>query len=342
MKLAFSSLGLIIFAAIAILVANSAYTVNEQEQVVITQLGRPVGDSVVDAGLHFKKPFVQQVNRIDKRFLEWDGDPTEMPTKDKTYIIVDTFARWRIANPLEYFEKLSDEGSAQSRLDDILGSETRNAVAKHELIEIVRTTKDRKPLTDDILGDASEEISTLYPINKGRTILETEIYAAAVDKLSEFGIELLDIRFKRINYNPQVEKTIFTRMISERRQIADRFLSEGAGEAAKIMGSKERDLKEIASKAYKQVQTIRGAADAQATEIYADAYNQSADAADFYAFLKSMEVYTSVLGRDSTLILSTDSDLFRFLKTMDGDESNSAAADVPSRPRRNSPLPVGF
>ena len=298
--------------------ASSVYTVNEVEQVIITQFGKPVGEPVTTAGLKFKVPYIQDVNPIDKRVLEWDGPPADMPTKDKLYISVDLFARWRITDPLPYFLRLRDERSAQSRLDDILGSETRNAVAKHELIEIIRTTKDRVPLRDALLTDAErqQDIGSLVPIQKGRKLVEAEIFAAAADKVRVFGIELLDIRFKRINYNESVRPKIYDRMISERRQIAERFLSEGNGEAARIRGNRVRDLNKIQSEAYRQVEEIRGVADAKATEIYASAYNRSPESAAFYEFTRTMQAYQSIIGDNTTLVLSTDSELFKFLKGM--------------------------
>ena len=298
-------------------VAMSAiYTVSEVEQAIITQFGKPVGEPVTTAGLKFKIPFIQDVNPIDKRVLEWDGKPSDMPTKDKLYISVDLFARWRIIDPLQYFLRLRDERSAQSRLDDILGSETRNAVAKHELIEIIRTTKDRVPLRDALLTEAErkQDIGSLVPIQKGRKLVEQEIFSAAAEKVRVFGIELLDIRFKRINYNESVRPKIYDRMISERRQIAERFLSEGNGEAARIRGNRLRDLNKIQSEAYRQVEEIRGVADAKATEIYATAYNQSPEAAAFYEFTRTMHAYKSIISKNTTLVLSTDSDLFKFLK----------------------------
>jgi membrane protease subunit HflC len=297
---------------------GSIYTVSEVEQVIITQFGKPVGDPVTTAGLKLKVPLVQDVNPIDKRVLEWDGSPSDMPTKDKLYISVDLFARWRITDPLQYFLRLRDERSAQSRLDDILGSETRNAVAKHELIEIIRTTRDRVPLRDALLTDAERELNmgTLVPIQKGRKLVEEEIFAAAAEKVRVFGIELLDIRFKRINYNESVRPKIYDRMISERRQIAERFLSEGNGEAARIRGNRVRELNKIQSEAYRQVEEIRGVADAKASEIYAKAYNQSPAAIGFYEFTRTMQSFRSIIGERSTLVLSTDSDLFQFLKGM--------------------------
>jgi membrane protease subunit HflC len=297
---------------------NSIYTVNEVQQVIITQFGKPVGEPVTEAGLKFKTPFIQEVNPIDKRVLEWDGAPSDMPTKDKLYISVDLFARWRVVDPLQYFLRLRDERSAQSRLDDILGSETRNAVAKHELIEIIRTTKDRVPLRDATLSSTEQnaDVGSLVPIEKGREMVEREIFNAAAQKVSVFGIELLDIRFKRINYNESVRPKIYDRMISERRQIAERFLSEGNGEAARIRGNRVRDLNKIQSEAYREVEEIRGLADAKATEIYASAYNQSADAVEFYEFTRTMAAYEFLIDDSTTLVLSTKSDLFKYLKGM--------------------------
>lgn len=309
----------LLLAAIGVYAAvSSLYTVSEVEQVIITQFGRPLGNPVTSAGLKLKVPFIQEVNSIDKRVLEWDGSPSDMPTEDKLYISVDLFARWRIKDSLQYFLRLRDERSAQSRLDDIFGSETRNAVAKHELIEIIRTTKDRVPLRDSKVTDAQEksEIGSLVPIQKGRRVIEDEIFAAAAEKIRIFGIELLDIRFKRINYNESVQPKIYDRMISERRQIAERYLSEGNGEAARIRGNRVRDLNKIESEAYREVEGIRGAADAKATEIYSSAYNKTRESVAFYEFTRTMQSYRSLITKNTTLVLSTDSDLFGFLKTM--------------------------
>jgi membrane protease subunit HflC len=237
-----------ILALLAMVTLYSAlYTVNEVEQVIITQFGKPVGEPISDAGIQLKVPFIQQVNFIEKRVLEWEGTPSDMPTKDKLYISVSLYARWQVIDPLQYFLRLGDERSAQSRLDDIFGSETRNAVAKHELIEIIRTTKDRQPLRDESLTEAEREqnIGSLVPINIGRLVVEQDIFNAAAKKVKVFGIELKDIRFKRINYNESVRPKIYERMISERRQIAERFLSEGKGEAARIRGNRERDLDKL-------------------------------------------------------------------------------------------------
>ncbi len=308
---------LVILAALAltiILASQTLYIVHETERVIITQFGKPVGSIIDAAGLKAKIPFIQKVNRIEKRILVWDGVANDMPTKDKLYITVDTFGRWRIKDPLQFFLRLRDERSAQSRLEDILGSETRNAVAKHELIEIIRTSIERTPEVDPLLADV--DISTLLPITKGRQLIEADILASASGKLSEFGIELLDIRFKRINYNESVRQKIYARMTSERDQIAERFRSEGAGEAARIKGDKERELQTIESEAYREVQTIQGEADAEATAIYAASYNQSSEAVALYEFIKTLDAYQSIIDSNTTLVLSTDSDLMRLVKTM--------------------------
>ncbi len=318
MKQPFKILLLVLAAGSSFVLASSLYTVTEVEQVIITQFGKPVGEPITDAGLHLKVPFAQEINSIEKRVLEWDGNPSDMPTKDKLYISVDIFARWRITEPLQYFLRLRDERSAQSRLDDILGSETRNAIAKHELIEIIRTTKGRVPLEDALLvGDQDESnIGALVPIKKGRQLVEKEIFSAAAEKVGVFGIELLDIRFKRINYNESVRPKIYDRMISERRQIAQRFVSEGNGEAARIRGNRVRDLNKIQSEAYRDVEKIRGAADAKATEIYASAYNQNAETVAFYEFTATLQSYQDTIREGTTLVLSTDSDQFKYLRRM--------------------------
>ncbi|MFA5985151.1 MAG: protease modulator HflC [Methylococcaceae bacterium] len=309
----------ILMVAIAVLLLQSVFTVNQAEQVILTQFGRPIGEPITSPGLNFKLPFVQKVNSFDKRYLAWDGPMVEMSTKDKTYVQVDTFARWRISEPMRYYLRLRDERSAQSRLEDILGSETRTAIARHELIEVVRSDKNRQPLQDDSLASIAVDTSlgVLRPIRVGRAAIEKTVFDASVPKLAEFGIELLDVRFKRINYNQQVLERIYQRMISERLQIAQRFRSEGEGEAARINGNKERDIKQIESTAYKQVQEIQGEADAKATEVYATAYAQKPEAVEFYKFLKSMETYRKVINADSTLVLSTNSDLYARLKRVE-------------------------
>lgn len=309
---------LAVMIAALVVLFSCAYTVTEQEQVILTQFGKPVGEPVLEAGLHFKLPFVQVVNRFEKRVLEWDGPSTKMPTKDKVYIVADTFGRWRISEPLLFFQQLRDERSAQSRLDDILGSETRNVIARHDFIEAVRTTKGRKVAKEETATSGSiadARIGVLPDITKGRSELEKEIFEKAAPKVISFGIELMDVRFKRLNYNETVSQTIYQRMISEREQIAERYRSEGAGEAAKILGQREREMSEIESEAYRKVQEIEGAADAKATEIYAKAYNQTKESAELFEFLKTMDTYKSTITGDSTLILTTDSEFLKFLKS---------------------------
>jgi len=324
---------LIAVALVLFLVLSGAfYTVDQTEQVIVTQFGQPVGNPITEPGLHFKMPFVQSVNVLDKRFLEWDGPPVAIPTRDKTYIHVDTFARWRIEDPKTYFVRLHDERSAQSRLEDILGSETRNSIAKHDLIEIVRTDKNRQPMRDETLkGGATGTLGVLPPIDFGRQKIEEEIKAAAARKLGEFGITVLDFRIKRVNYNPDVLDRIYQRMISERLQIAQRFRSEGEGESARIAGQRERDINEIQSNAYRQVQQIRGESDAKATEIYARAYTQDPQAAEFYAFVKTLEIYHKIFTKDSTLVLSTDSDIFALIKRAAAKTTGSIQLETPAK-----------
>lgn len=329
-----------IFAAVIAVVlvlflvlSGAFYTIDQTEQVIITQFGQPVGNPITEPGLHFKIPLVQSVNILDKRFLEWDGAPVAIPTRDKTYIHVDTFARWRIEDPKTYFVRLHDERSAQSRLEDILGSETRNAIAKHDLIEIVRTDKNRQPMRDETLkGGPTGIIGVLPPIQFGRLKIQEEIKSAAAQKLAGFGIAVLDFRIKRVNYNPDVLDRIYQRMISERLQIAQRFRSEGEGESARIAGQRERDLNEIQSNAYRQVQQIRGESDAKATEIYARAYTQNPQAAEFYAFVKTLETYHKIFTKNSTLVLSTDSDIFALLKHAATKTTGSAPLETPAKP----------
>jgi membrane protease subunit HflC len=324
----------IVIAFFALLVISGAFfVVQETEEVILTQFGKPVGEPITTAGLHFKTPLIQDVHRFDKRVLEWDGPVAEMPTKDKLYIVVDTFGRWRISDPMQYFLRLRDERSAQSRLDDILGSETRNTVARHELVEMIRTTKDRKAAVDETLAAGGGTTSGgLPPIQFGRVALEKEITEEARGKLATFGIELLDVRFKRINYNSAVSAKIYDRMKSERQQIADRFRSEGQGEAAKIIGNKDRDLKEIDSQAYREVQTIEGKADAEATAIYAKAYDQTPEARDLYQFQRTLDTYKTSFQRDTTLILSTQSSFLRYLKSATAPEPAAGSSRTTTTP----------
>lgn len=306
------SRGTVIRATIGIVVLialmSSTYLVSETEQVIITQLGEPVGSPVVTPGMHFKLPFIQTANVFEKRFLEWDGSPNQMPTKDKRFIWVDMYARWRITDPLKFFQRLRDERGAQSRLDDILDGETRNAVASYDLIELVRSTN---RAADTIPIESEEERIVLERIAKGRPAIAASILEAARARTTDLGIEVLDIRLKRINYVDEVAKDVYARMIAERRRIAERFRSEGEGEAARIQGERERDLQRIQSEAYRQAQELRGKADAEATGIYAEAYGRDPD---FYAFFKSLETYERVMDGKTYFVLGTDSDLLRYLR----------------------------
>ena len=299
---------LVVLLAALVLLGQTAYTVSETEQVIITRLGEPVGDPVVQAGLHFKVPFIERVNVFEKRFLEWDGNPSQVPTKDKRFIWVDTYARWRIVDPLLFFQRLRDERGAQSRLDDILDGETRNAVAQHDLIELVRSTN-RNP--EDVPIESEEESVILDTIAQGRQEITREILTTAAGRVADLGIELLDLRFKRINYVEEVQQDVFARMIAERQRIAQQFRSEGQGEAARIDGERERELAQIVSEAYREAEALRGEADAEATQIYAAAYNKDAD---FYAFTKSLETYEATMDPSTVFILGTDSELLRFLR----------------------------
>ena len=300
-------LALIVVLVLFLLIA-AAYIVPETQQVIITQFGEPVGDPVTEPGLKLLIPFIQKANYFEKRFLEWDGDANQVPTKDKRFIWVDTYARWRIEEPLKFFQRLRDERGAQSRLDDILDGETRNAVARHNLVEVVRTSN-REPNTVATEQEGQAEI--LEEIETGREGITRQILERASERAADLGIELIDLRLKRINYVEEVQQDVFARMIAERNRIAERYRSEGEGEAARIGGEKERELQRIQSGAYRTAQEIRGKADAEATQIYAQAYNRDPS---FYAFLKSLETYEKTLDPQSILILTTDADFLRYLK----------------------------
>ena len=303
----------ILALAALLIITNSLYIVNETQQVVITQFGKPVGKPVTSPGIHVKVPFIQHSNFFDKRFLEWDGSPNQVPTKDKRFIWVDMYARWRIVDPLLFFQRVHDERGAQSRLDDILDGETRNAIANHNLVELIRSTN-RKSVIDEEVG--AENTDVLAKIKFGREKITRSILETAAPQILELGIELLDLRFKRINYVDEVQKKIFERMITERKRIAEKYRSEGDGEASKILGDKERELKSIQSEAYRTAQEIIGQADSAATAIYAAAYNKNADSREFYRFLKTMETYKSTLSEKDLLILSTKGDFFEYLQNL--------------------------
>jgi len=305
--------GLIAVLVLLLVIGNTLYVVNEYEQIILTQFGKPVGAPVNTPVLKARVPFVQKVHRFEKRFLEWDGDANQLPTKDKRFIWMDTYARWRITDPLLYFQRLRDERGAQTRLDDILDGETRNAIANHDLVELIRTTN-REPQRDEL----EMETAVLDSIRVGREAIRQEVLAKAQSRTSDLGIEILDIRFKRINYVQEVQTKVNERMIAERRRIADRFRSEGEGEASRIRGEKERDLKRIQSEAYRTAQEIMGKADAEASRIYAQAFDRSADSRTFYEFLKTMETYQATIDSTTTLVLSTNGDFTKFLDRASG------------------------
>ncbi|MCF8231615.1 MAG: protease modulator HflC [Bacteroidales bacterium] len=297
-----------------IVIAQSAYVIKETEQVVITQFGKPIGDPVTEPGLKFKAPFIQTANYFEKRYLEWDGDPNQVPTKDKKFIFVDTYARWQITQPLQFYKRLTNERGAQSRLDDLLDGETRDAVASHDLVELVRNTN-RQAETSGKISELIED--SLADINVGRKKIQDMVLETANKQAEDLGIKILDFRFKRINYVENVRKRVYDRMRSERIRIADKFRSEGQGEASRINGKKERELNQIQSEAFKEAEKIRGRADAQAANIYADAYNQSRNSQKFYEFTKTLETFRKTFDTSTTVIFSDKSELYKYLQTIE-------------------------
>ncbi len=300
----------VVIFGVLILAFNSIYTVSETNQVIITQFGQPIGDAVTKPGLHFKAPLIQKANYFEKRWLEWNGDPNQIPTKDKRFIWVDTYARWRISEPLMFFQRVHDERGAQSRIDDIIDGETRNAIANFELIEIVRSTNRKFEVTEEVT--VLDEAVIIAKIEIGREKIAKIILDKSSVITSEFGIELKDVQIKRINYVEEVQRKVFDRMIAERRRIASKFRSEGDGKSAEIRGQKERELKRIQSGAYKTAQEIKGKADAEATRIYAQAYNLDPE---FYQFMRTLETYRTTLDKDTWFLLSTDNEFLKYLKS---------------------------
>ncbi|MBT0812080.1 protease modulator HflC [Litoribacter ruber] len=308
-----NNIGWIVLAAVAIiLLTSSIYILDETQQAIVTQFGKPVGQPRTSPGLHFKTPFIHKVQFFDRRYLEWDGDKNQVPTKDKKFIFVDTYARWEITDPLQFFIRLRDERSAQSRLDDILDGETRNAIASHELLDLVRSTNRDPEVTEDFM----EEIEILEDINVGRAQIERIILEKANQRTTDLGVRILDFRFKRMNYVDEVRDRVYDRMISERNRIADQFRSEGQGEARKIEGNKERDLAQIQSEAFREAEEIKGRADAEATRIYASAYNKNRQSVDLYKFLRTMESFEKSMDDKTSLIISSDSEFFKYLNKL--------------------------
>lgn len=298
-------ISLIVVVLLLLLFGGAFFIVNESEQVVITQFGEPVGDPITEPGLNFKIPLIQKANYFDRRFLAWDGEPKQVSTRDKRFININTYARWRISDPLKYAQRLFDETKAQNRLGAILEGATQNEIANHDLIELVRSTN-REYISSGNDNDQNKKAV----IERGRDALRAAILDLAKERTSDLGIEVLDFQFKRINYVPEVRNKVYERMISERKRIAEEFRSQGAGESARISGQKDRDLKEITSDAYRRSQEIKGRADAEAANIYARAYNKDAN---FYKFMKTMDIFKDALDKETTLVLTTDGEFLRFL-----------------------------
>ncbi len=301
---------LVVFFLALIVLSNTIYVVDMTEQVVVTQFGRPIGDPITEPGLKLRVPFIQRVNVFEKRTLEWDGNPSQIPTKDKKYIWVDTFARWRITDPLRFMQSVSNEMGAHARLDDVIDAATRDLITSYDLIEVVRNTN-----RDMVGADGDEPMPTTELIEIGRDLLTTEIFERAEEQIPRYGIELVDVRIKRINYVEEVRRKVYERMISERQRIAEQLRSEGKGESSEIRGQKEKELQRITSEAYRTAEEVRGNADAEAAAIYAGAFGRDPE---FYSFLRTLESYSETLDEESALILTTDSDYFKYLKSMSG------------------------
>jgi membrane protease subunit HflC len=295
-----------------IILFNAFYALDETQQAIITQFGEPIGESIVKAGLHLKVPFIQKVHFFEKRLLEWDGDPKQIPTSDKRYIWIDTFSRWQIENPLRFYETTRNETAAHSRLDDIISGTTRDIISSNKLLEIVRNT-DRELIFTQEYEESTLEDAARETINIGRRRIADSIFVASKDKIAEYGIKLIDVRVKRLNYNTEVQNKVFDRMISEREKIAARYRSEGEGKSSEILGRMKKEIDQIESEAYEIAQKIKGEADAKAIRIYANAYNRDPE---FYEFLKTLETYEHTIDNKNTLIMTTDSDYYKFLKSV--------------------------
>ncbi len=304
-------------AAIVVLfflvIGRPFYTVDETEQVIITQFGKPIGGAITEPGLHIKVPFIQKTSYFAKNLLEWDGDPGQLPTKDKTFIWIDTFARWKIKDPLKFYKAVNNEMAAQKKLDDILNPTINNFIASNDLIEAVRST-DRLTTKESKAKKGPQDIPELNNITIGRKGMTRGILEQAAPKLAEFGIEIVDFRIKRINYVEEVRQKVYDRMIAERKQISEKFRSEGKGESKKIQGEQQKELRRIQSEAYKKVEEIKGKADAEATKIYAESFGKDPE---FYSFINTLEIYKKSLNEDIKVILSTNSDFFQYLKQYD-------------------------
>ena len=300
----------IVLIAAAVVLYESAFVVSETEQVVITQFGKIVRDPILDPGLKFKVPFIEKASFFPKNIQEWDGEPGQIPTLDKTFIWVDAFARWKIVDPVKFFQTVNNRFNAVSRLNDIIDPAVRNFITSYRLIEAVRKSNRELDTTEVGLED-QEKKPHLYVISLGREKITQGVLEQAQPKVAQFGIELVDVKIKGINYVEEVRKSVYDRMIAERKQIAEKFRSEGKGEAQKVLGQKERDLQEITSEAYRIAQEVKGKADAEAAKIYAEAYGIDPD---FYAFTQTLEIYNDSLNKDASLLLSTDSEFLKYFK----------------------------
>lgn len=307
----FKGTGIVILVAVALVAFTAAYKIDETEQVVITQFGRIIGEPKKDPGLKFKIPFIQTANYFPKNLLDWDGDPGQIPTLDKTFIWVDTFARWKIVDPIKFFQTVNNLQNASGKLNDIIDPAVRNFITSYALIDAVRKSNRKFDTTEAGLEDKVTAPRSFYTITLGREKITQGIMEQAQPKLAQFGIELVDVKIKRINYVEEVRKSVYGRMVAERNQIAEKFRSEGKGEASKILGEKERDLQQITSLAYRRAQEIKGKADAKAVKIYAKAYGLDPE---FYSFVQTLEIYTQAMNKDNTLVLSTDSEFLKYLK----------------------------
>jgi membrane protease subunit HflC len=302
----------LLLLAILLTAGGAFYVLEEGHQAVILQFGRPVGGAVTEAGLHFKLPFIQEVRRFDKRLLIWDGDPNQIPTEGREFILVDATARWRIVDPLKFLESVATEAGAQSRLDDIIDSVVRDLVSANPLVELVRSSSWTTP-KGEVLEEAPKELveELKKEISLGREGLTRAVLSEVRKTTPQYGIEVVDVRIKRLNYVESVRKKVYARMISERKRIAARFRSEGEGRSAEILGNMEKELREIRSGAYRKVQEIRGKADAEATKIYGAAYGKDPE---FYAFSRTLESLKDSDNKNSVLVLTTESDYYKYLK----------------------------
>ncbi len=304
----------LIIIILALIVLNSSfYRLYEYEQAIITQFGKPIDGTVSNPGLHVKMPFIHKLHRFEKRILTWDGSANEIPTADKKYIWLDTTARWRITDPLEFYQSVGDQAGIMTRLDDIVDSASRDIVSSHKLIEVVRNSNEiiGRMAEDEILSEREDDTEKMEMISQGRDSLRLMILKKASELVPQYGIKLVDVQIKRLNYVDEVREKVYERMISERQRIVAKLRSEGQGRKAEITGKKERELKRIQSEAYREAQSIKGKGDAEATAIYADSYGKNAE---FYSFLKTLEIYGGAVGKNSRMIMTTDSEIYKYLK----------------------------